>query len=559
MFGSLRVSRLGLLALTALVVGTTASAAILPAAAAAAPARSAPTVPTIAWTDCAGGLQCATAAVPLDYDRPSATAISIALIRLPASDPGQRIGSLFVNPGGPGGSGVDFLRGIASLIPAELRSRYDIVGFDPRGIAHSTPLRCFDTQQEAADAASPLVFPVTPDEQQIVEKADRTVAEACAARGGAIMDHMSTANVARDLDLLRQAVGDARLNYLGYSYGSYLGQTYANMFPSTVGAFVIDGVVDPIAWSTGRGTTAQTQPFSTRLRSDAGADRTLQQFFYLCDRAGADCAFSGGARARFDALAARLRATPLVVTSGSQTTTITYAALIGVTLRVMYSSQVWKPFAGLLAQLAAAASDSDIGDSIAAVRAALGGQPTAVDDYVNAVEGPPGVACSDSDNPLEYDAWPAAAQQADAQYRYFGRIWTWFSSECQPWPGQDNDRYTGPWNSTTATPVLVVGNYFDPATRYQGAVTASRLLPGSRLLSYAGWGHTAFLSAGNDCVNAAVVQYLLTTQLPASGTVCQPAGSPFDPAPTGQQSRLLAVPNLPLPLLPEVVRPILQG
>ena len=149
----------------------------------------------------------------------------------------------------------------------------------------------------------PFAFPVTTQEENVQREADRALASACAARGGPIRDHMSTADVARDMDLLRQLLGDSKLNYLGFSYGSLLGQVYANLFPNRVRALVIDGVLDPIAWTTGRATRPGRLPFTTRLRSDQGAQATLDEFFRLCDAAGDDCAFSGNARQRFAALA----------------------------------------------------------------------------------------------------------------------------------------------------------------------------------------------------------------------------------------------------------------
>lgn len=511
--------------------------------------------PVLQWTDCADGLQCATARVPLDYDRPTGSMISLALVRLPSTDPAQRRGSLFLNPGGPGGSGVDAVIGQAPFFPAELRSAYDIIGFDPRGISRSTPVRCFNTVEEAVSGLPPFAFPVTAAEEQVQQASDWVLSDACAGRSGAILDHMSTANVARDLDLLRKSVGDQRLNFLGLSYGSYIGLTYANLFPRTVGALVIDGVLDPIAWSTGRGDQALTQPFSTRLRSDQGAIATLGEFFRLCDEAAADCAFSGGARTRFDALAQRLLAEPVEVEDELGVFVFGYADLVANTLGVLYAAEAWPSFAAFLRQLEAAASAGALRESAAAFRAALG---TIADppEYDNFVEGFPAVGCSDTDNPLEYSAWPAAAAAADARYQYFGSPWTWASSVCQPWPGQDSDRYTGPWNARTATSVLVVGNYYDPATRYQGAVTAARLLPNSRLLSYAGWGHTASFS-GNACVNDAIVGYLVTTVPPPRGTVCQPTGSPFQPA--DADARVAAVQPLLVPTLPESLRQAIPG
>jgi pimeloyl-ACP methyl ester carboxylesterase len=361
---------------------------------------------------------------------------------------------------------------------------------------------------------------------------DDKLAAACGRHGKPILDHMSSADAARDMDLLRQALGDRKLTYLGYSYGSLLGQTYANLFPGRVRALVIDGVLDPIAWTTGRGDEARTVPVGTRLASADGAQRTLGEFFRLCDAAGPDCAFSGHARQRYASLAQRLRRHPLVITdpASGDTFTFTYADLIATTLGALYGPPIWPDLASFLADLEQQVPPTALGQRLAALRAGLGLTALAQEPYPNYIEGGPGVICSDSVNSRSFAPWQRAADAAEHRYGYFGRLWNWVGSPCRAWPrtaGQD--RYLGPWTARTSSPVLVVGNYFDPATRYQGAVTAARLLPNSRLLSYAGWGHTAYFSAGNFCVNDYVTRYLVSTRTPPAGTVCQPEGSPFGP------------------------------
>src|SRR5918998_3990586 len=342
-------ARAGRMRAPGLVALTLATLALAPAAAQGAPA------PSIDWKNCYGQfgpLQCATVPVPLDYDDPNGETISIAVARLPASDPSRRIGSLFLNPGGPGGSGIDYVVGAGSeLYTEEVRARFDLVGFDPRGIARSSGLRCFGTPKQWSVVFPPVAFPTTPDEERLQATGDRTLVGACSKHVRPIIDHMSTANVARDLDVLRRAVGDEKLSYAGVSYGSYLGVTYANLFPDRVGALVVDGVLDPIAWATGRANEAATLPFSTRLRSDAGARETLGEFFRLCDEAGPDCAFSGGAQARYDALAQRARQRPLqLVFPDGSTLEFGYSDLISLTLQAMYSSPGWAGFAELLAE-----------------------------------------------------------------------------------------------------------------------------------------------------------------------------------------------------------------
>jgi pimeloyl-ACP methyl ester carboxylesterase len=521
-------------------------------------------VPHLNWGSCAAegpdleAFQCATAVVPLDYDRPKGAQITLALARLPASDPSRKIGSLFLNPGGPGGSGVDFLFGAGPFLYSdEVRARFDLVGFDPRGIIRSTPLRCFDTFDEAIASLAPMAFPYTREEERVWIRSDRTLARACAEHGGPILDHMSTANVARDLDLLRRAVGDRKLTYAGYSYGSYLGTTYANLFPSKVRALVVDGVLDPIAWATGRGDQARTLPFTTRLRSAKGAYATLQEFLRLCDAGGPNCAFSeGNPKRRFDRLARRLLREPAEFTDPTtgETFLVTYADLIGTTLGVLYDPSIWPLWAEILQALDEQSSPAAAAAGLRAVQARLGVK-FQQEDYPNFVEGFPGVACSETHNPSNIGAWPRAARAQDRQFPYFGRPWTWFSSICEPWPGWDRDHYDGPFTRTTANPVLVVGTRFDPATPYHGAVTVDRLLPRSRLLTLAGWGHTSLFTS--TCVDAYVSRYFLTTRVPPKGTVCEPDVVPFAQPAAAAQAQQAAGASAKAELIPPVLRRML--
>ena len=507
----------------------------------------------ITWSPCyrelgLGAFECGDLSVPLVYSTrdggqdqggrgaDGGARISIAVLRLPASDRQHRIGSMFINPGGPGGSGVDFAQFASFLFSPDVLARFDVVGFDPRGIYRSTQLRCFNSPAEWGPYFTPFAFPSNAEEERAWIAADRFLDNACATRGGAIRDHMSTANVARDLDRLRAAVGDRQLTYVGYSYGSYLGVTYANLFPTRVRALIVDGVLDPIAWATGVGTESETVPFSTRLRSDQGAQATLQEFFRLCDR-GSGCAFAPRSAKRFAALGERLKDEPLVIrdpATGEVLFELNYSVLIANTLGAMYNSGSWPSFAEFLAFVEAQAGPDDLRASLAAFHRSLGLGPILADpDYRNQIEGFPGVACSDSDNPTSYSAWSRQGTLADKRFGYFGRIWTWASSICAEWPGSDRDRYIGPFTRSTANPVLVIGNNFDPATRYQGAVTVSGLLPRSRLLTVHGWGHTSILLSA--CVDAAVTAYLVNLTLPATGTVCEQDAVPFAAAPLSVQ------------------------
>src|SRR6266576_6793769 len=197
----------------------------------------------LAWTDCTGGFQCATLHVPLDYSRLEGRQISLALIRKPVTDPSRRIGSLLMNPGGPGGSGVRFLRGFISYLK-NLNARFDVVSWDPRGVGASTAVTCLDGPQLDAFLALDSVL----DDQLEAEtfyKANQDFAIGCSHRSGDLLPFMDSGSTARDMESIRAALGDSKLTYLGFSYGTFIGQWYAHLFPNRVRALVLDGVLDP--------------------------------------------------------------------------------------------------------------------------------------------------------------------------------------------------------------------------------------------------------------------------------------------------------------------------
>ena len=296
---------------------------------------------------------------------------------------------------------------------------------------------------------------------------------------------------------------------MGLSYGSFLGTTYANMFPDNVRAVVVDGVLDPIAWANVDGEI----PFSTRLRSDDGAEQTLEKLFEMCDEAGElECPFASSTMStadRFAALAERLLSEPVLFTdpdTGDQFV-VRYADLIGFTANFLYD-----PFAyEFIAETWAAVESSPpavAGAALQRVNTATGlGSKRGFPRYPNFVESFPAVACEDSNNPTDYAIWSQQGAEADATFGYFGRSWTWISSPCAQWPFDDPDRYTGPFDADTDSPVLVIGNLYDPATRYEGAATVHTLLQSSALLTVDVPGHTSLgLSA---CAGELTGQYLI--------------------------------------------------
>jgi pimeloyl-ACP methyl ester carboxylesterase len=514
-------------AAVALILGLVmATAGLVPAGAVPAGAgAAAPKVPALHWTACGGPYQCTRAQVPLDYDDPGGPQISLALMRLPASDPAHRIGSLFLNPGGPGGSGVDIVaQGLAQVIwTPRVRARFDIVGFDPRGVARSTPLRCFATNDEENHffAGVEIVFPYLRSQVgPYISIADR-FGQRCLRDGGAIIGHMSTANVARDLDLLRQAVGDEKLTYDGISYGSILGSTYAALFPNRVRALVLDGVADPVAWTTGVPPNGPSIPQFLRVGAAHGSETTLNRFATLCDAAGRRaCPLAGGSRAKLDRLRARLLRGPIAFGPGEE---VTYDVFVDTVLDGLYATTDWPDLAGLVAQLYEVAFGS--GDGQAPIRRLASAAPGL--GYDNSLEATYGVTCSDGLNPSDPYQWPRAVAYQEAHGApYFAADWAWLSEPCATWPAKDTDRYLGPFDRTPSAPVLLIGNRWDPATPYESAKSVDARLPRSRLLTLNGGGHTTWLNKSR-CIDRFVERYLVTGALPPVGATCQPDARPF--------------------------------
>jgi pimeloyl-ACP methyl ester carboxylesterase len=489
-------------------------------------------VPVIAWHRCGPAsperLRCASVEVPRDYDAPEGRTITLSVVKLMAARPAQRIGSLFVNPGGPGGPSTEFVLPAAQLLGPVARRRFDIIGVDPRGVGGSTPAVCTLT-----DAHWPRVaFPMNQRQVKRQLAFGRDVRRGCAETGNAILDHMTTADTARDMDLVRQAVGDEQLTYYGISYGSYLGATYAAMFPDQVRAVIVDGILDPVAWSTGRGDAAETLPFSTRVASGQGAAETLDAALTECNRVGARrCALAPRAHAKWDRIEARVRKDPLRLNGGA----LRYSDLIGNVLGAMYDKEAYPYLMRDLQSLhqalgnrggrrvALAAAVDSLRELAERARADRPGGPWAAlttterARYGASFEG---VACADSVNPTDPRAWARAAVVDDRRGGGgFGRLWTWASSACAGWPGSSADAYRGPWDVPTAAPILVVGNTHDPATPYTGALALHDVLPSSRLVTLDTWGHGSL--GQSRCVTDLFSDYLADQTLPAGDVRCR--------------------------------------
>jgi pimeloyl-ACP methyl ester carboxylesterase len=497
-------------------------AAVAPPAAGAVPAAS--IVPVLRWRSCYGGFQCATARVPLSYRDPRGATISIAVVRHLATDPAGRVGTLFINEGGPAAQIGGLVSGFGQL-PAAFTARYNIITFDPRGFGYSTAVRCFPTMAAESKFLGGVffggapVFPVGARQDAVWVRTWARFDALCAQRNGSLLDHDTTADVARDMNLLREAVGAPALNYLGVSYGTGLGATYANLFPATTGHMILDANLNPVAW-----TRPDGAPTFLGQGTDQASAATMRAFLDLCGKATTSaCAFSAGTpaatRAKWATLLRRLCRHP--VTIGSPPQAYTYAEVV-VSLPLATVSD-WQAGALWLQQLWAASSAARPPASPSVPVTAASVLPAVYTGWEQAL----GVLCSDSPNPRDPAAYIAAARGAYARSGVFGLEQPWKTEACANWPAAAaQDRYSGPWNRPTASTILVLGNTGDPLTPYQSSVAMSRDLARARLLTVDGYGHT---EAGNPsaCATNYEIRYLQTGALPPPRTVCKENAAPF--------------------------------
>ncbi|MFE3444532.1 alpha/beta hydrolase [Nocardia sp. NPDC059180] len=473
--------------------------------------------PALQWSDCADGFQCSSARVPLDYNQPRGAQIDLAVIKLPAADPGRRIGTLFVNFGGPGPSGVERLRERGRwpwLFSEELRARFDVVSWDPRGVGQSAPVNCFAGEDEQlAFLGSMPEMPTAAGEEAGFFAWSKEFADRCRQQAGPILDHASTANTARDLDLLRRAVGDEKLTYHGISYGTQVGAVYANMFPSRVRAMAFDGSMDFEGNVNGHGGQGTTVPLDTRQNVAPGIAATFDAFLKQCSEAGPRCAFSAGdPTLKWIALAERARLAPIRLDGEAWT----YASVVGAAASLSQSSN-YPDLAALLQRLFEAGTTVPGLLPVARDRSYSG----------NRTEAFHAIQCSDSSVPTDPAMYSSAAVAEDQRVPYFGRVAVFSSATCAFWQGHDADRYTGPWNRRTAAPILVLNTRFDPATPMAGAYAGAAQLADAQVVVIEGAGHSS-MYVPSSCAERVKRDYLFTGQLPPKNTGCGIDKSPFD-------------------------------
>lgn len=455
------------------------------------------------WSACYENMQCAEVTVPLDWANPDiGDVVSLALVRHKAT--GSKEGSLLVNPGGPGGSGANFIaESLDYAVSPELQERYDIVGFDPRGVGSSSAVRCLN----AAEMDSYL-YDIIPGERgsstwlSEVAASETAFADACATNTGALLEFVDTQSAARDLDLLRSVLGDAKLNFLGYSYGTYLGANFAELFPTKVGRLVLDGAVDPAA-SNADVNIAQAKGFESALRA------------YLVDcLSKTTCPFAGQsvdqAMQSIRAMLDQVEAEPIEAGDGRQ---LGANSLLTAIIYPLYSPDAWDALSKMFVSVQRGQADM-------AFRFADGYNGRNDDGTYgdNSTEAFRAINCLDYQYDPSIESMQAQRAALEAAAPVIGTFFAFGDIGCAVWPHQSRSLRTAV-AANGSDPIVVIGTTNDPATPYQWAVNLSQQLSNATLITYQGEGHTAF-NKSNACVDDAVNAYFINGTVPPAQLTC---------------------------------------
>jgi pimeloyl-ACP methyl ester carboxylesterase len=445
--------------------------------------------------------------VPLDWSKPDGDTIEIAIMRHSAI--GVALGSLLMNPGGPGGSGYDYVRDYAQyLVSPDVLEQFDLIGFDPRGVNHSNAVTCYT---DAGDRDEYLYGTYDSaygtqgwvDELTVREKA---YAAACAENTGPLLAHIDAGSVARDMDVIRAVLGDEKINYLGYSYGTYLGTMYAELFPEKVGKMVLDGAIDP--------TVSDLDALATQM---GGFESALRAYMADC-QAGSDCPFTGGVdhgMSQIRELLDGIDAKGLVASDGRVLDSATVGTGIADNL---YAEDSWPALTDMFTELFAGGADA----TFASVddyngRNSDGTYQDNSNDVYSAVTCAEGDLGTDSTDTL--GGIPVLQAKAPTIGDYFGYDDTFvLDALCSNWPYPVADMPTV-FDADGAPPIIVIGTTNDPATPYANAVSLSKQLSSGVLISYEGEGHTIY-AQGVACVDDAVDAYFIDGTVPASDPMC---------------------------------------
>jgi pimeloyl-ACP methyl ester carboxylesterase len=450
-------------------------------------------VTPIAWTACNGDLQCGTLTVPLNYAQPQGATIQIAVERHLADDPAGRIGSLVINPGGPGVSGIDDFANELSVLTTGLLDDFDIVTFDPRGVQRSDPITCGNAAN-AAPGPVPDPVPQTKAAQASTLANLRAFAAACEKSDAALLPYAGTVDVARYMDRLRIALGDRGLTFMGQSYGTLLGLTYAQLFPTHVRAMVLDSVIDP-ALSLNQMTLGQAQGF----------EGVLNQFFAWCAGTSA-CAWKTTPDPT-TALLNQIAQSRISPAPGGAGRTAGPGEIYDALLDGLYSQSAWPTLGNALA------ADAD-GNGVPIVTMS---NSYNTDGSTNGADAAEDIDCLDHPVSKDLSAYAYLAAVFKVSAPVFGPLLAWGEEACAVWPVPPT-RIAGAVSAPGAPPILVIGTTQDPATPYAWAVSVSKELKQSALLTVQGSDHVSYFYS--SCVRDDVQSYFLSLATPTAGTSC---------------------------------------
>ncbi len=457
----------------------------------------------LTWTKCEGKFQCATVKAPLDWTDPARSEIKLALIR--AKAPGNPMGSLLVNPGGPGGSGYDFVRdSLDYAVGAKLIANYDIVGFDPRGVNKSSAVKCYDAQEMDKylfDIPTNIGEKGSVSWLDAMDKTSEDFGKACLKNTGELLGYVDTISAARDLDLLRAVLGDKKLNYLGYSYGTFLGATYAELYPQKTGHLVLDGALDP-----------STTDFDVTKTQAVGFEKALRAYLADCIT-GVKCPFKGTvdeAMTKIGKFVDQLDVSPLRATDGRLlgSTVMFYAIILP-----LYNADNWSLLDTVFQD--AFAGDPDFAFTMADYY--FGRNPNGTYND-NSFEAFVAINCLDYMSTSTRGTLEAEAKELTAAAPVFGPQMSWGGTSCDKWPFHST-RLREPIAAKGSAPILVVGTTGDPATPYQWAKNLASQLENGHLITYKGEGHTAY-NGKSACVNNAVEDFFLKDVVPTKDPRC---------------------------------------
>lgn len=492
----------------AAVMGVSALSAV--AMAPAASAVPAPKAPAISWGSCPSGypagLQCANLRVPLNYQRPNQAKITVVVSRAKATGtPAQRQGVLLVNRGGPGGTGVAYASSVQRRLPDEAKKAYDVIGFDPRGVGLSSPISCVDPSFKPAPAPDPV--PSSPAEIAKHTAKAKEYKNGCLANNGAAIRYFDTVSTVRDMDMIRAGLGEQKINYLGYSYGTYLGSVYATMFPKNSRRFVLDSAVDPkkVWYEANLGQNVQFQKvFQEFQRWVANYNSTYQMG-----------ATEAAVNKTWNRVRAALKREPAGKIFGP-------AELDDAATGSMYGDSAWPDLAAAVSDYATKGDDAKLRELYAPTDAA-GENGNAV--YTT-------VGCNDKVWPKDLQKWYADAKTQYKKYPILTWSNAWMNMPCAFWPygAKQAPKVGGPG----VPKILLFNAVGDPATPYAGALSMRRALNGSKLVTVSGQtNHGQYLYENNACTMAYGTKYLMSGAMPAKDVTC--LGNPH-PSPTAAKA-----------------------